>query len=129
MKSILLDTHVLLFDVLFPDKLSRKAKAAISKATKFYCADISLWEIMMLLAKGKVKVHATTEDFLKDLLAARGIEVLPINAEIAAASQKWLNRHKDPSDLLIAATALCYEIPLITKDKELHKFPDIQCIW
>ncbi len=129
MKSILLDTHVLIFDALFPDKLSPNAIKFLSQAEKLYCADISLWEITMLLSKGRVKVDVTVEDFLKDLLLSRAIEVLPITPSIASASQRWLNLHKDPSDLLIAATALCHEIPLLTKDEILHTLSEIKCIW
>jgi PIN domain nuclease of toxin-antitoxin system len=56
---ILLDTHVILFDALSPDRLSRSATQALKqgfKQTSLACSDISLWEISMLLKKGRLQV-------------------------------------------------------------------------
>ena len=56
---ILLDTHVILFDALTPDRLSRPATQALEQGferASLACSDISLWEISMLLRKGRLQV-------------------------------------------------------------------------
>ena len=50
---ILLDTCALIFDALTPERLTPAAAAALDQGERegnLACADISLWEIAMLIA-------------------------------------------------------------------------------
>ena len=57
---IVVDTHIIVWDALKPEMLSKKAKKAISLANEtdgiIFC-DISLWEIAMLIHKGRLEVE------------------------------------------------------------------------
>ncbi len=56
---IVLDTHVIIQDALTPERLSKPAQAAIAQANQgdgMIICDISLWEIAMLLQKGRLRV-------------------------------------------------------------------------
>ena len=54
---ILLDTCTLIFDALTPERLSDAACGALDRgeaAGTLACADITLWEIAMLVSKGRL---------------------------------------------------------------------------
>ena len=126
---ILLDTNILLFDALFPERLSANALKILESEQVFACADISLFEIAMLIAKKRIVVPIETADFIQTVLTARQIEVLPLNADIAALSQNLGIEHKNPADLMIAATALFHKIKLVSSDQVLQKIKQLEVIW
>ncbi len=56
---VILDTCALVFDSLTPDRLSSPAREAIEQADaagELACSDISLWEIAMLVERGRLNV-------------------------------------------------------------------------
>ena len=120
---ILLDTCAIIWDALESKKLSRKAKKAINDADKqgaLLIADISMWEISMLLKKGRVEIDATPARFINLFLQARNIAVKSISPEIAELSVNLGEEiGKDPADRLIAATAIVYNARLVTADQGL----------
>ena len=120
---IVLDTHALVFDALAPSSLSARARKAIETAfadRELACSDISLWEIAMLIAHGRLDPA---------MVAARHIRVLPISAEIAVLSQSDQFAHGDPADRLIAATARLHQAALVTSDAKLRKLGNVTTIW
>ena len=124
---VILDTCVLIFDALTPEKLSKVAKKAIEKNSLF-CCDISLWEIAMLIHKKRLNV-TDPNFFLKSLLQARKLQVLSITPEIALLSTNHDFNHFDPADRLIAATAIQHRAPLITCDQKLSSISKLSIIW
>ncbi len=129
---ILLDTCTLIFDALTPDRLSPAACAVLDEGERervLACADISLWEIAMLVSKGRLSPGTDSRIFCHLALDARGVRVLPITADIAAASVRLQLPHGDPADRLIAATAHVNDAPLVTADKHLLGCPAIETIW
>jgi PIN domain nuclease of toxin-antitoxin system len=128
------DTHVLLFWADQPKRLSKAARTAVAHgidAGSLACADISLWEISMLYARGRINNQAgvTAADYIRDILAAMALTVLPITAEIAELAQGSFFTHGDPADRLIAATALVHRVPLLSADEHLRVAPGLRCIW
>ncbi len=126
---IVLDTNVLIFDSLFPKKLSAKAKKILASETSFACSDISIFELAMLLAKKRIEVDCESEIFIKAVMAARKIKVLAITPEIAMLSQSLNTKHKDPADLIIAATAIHHGVSLLSADGELKNIDGLDCVW
>ena len=64
---ILLDTHAWLWLCLEPRRLSAPAGAAIRRAVNgggLAIASITLWEVAMMLARGRVIPHGTPEAWL-----------------------------------------------------------------
>jgi PIN domain nuclease of toxin-antitoxin system len=128
------DTHVLLFWADQPKRLSKAARTAVERGIDdgaLACADISLWEIAMLYARGRINNQAgvTATDYIRDILAAMTMTVLPITPEIAELAQGSLFTHGDPADRLIAATALMHRVPLVSADEHLRAVPGLRCIW
>lgn len=78
---VILDTHAIIYDALEPRRLSRRATRALESAAvegALACSDISLWEIAMLVAKGRLDPGADTAQFLNDIVEARALRVIPI---------------------------------------------------
>ena len=122
----------MIFDALAPSSLSSQAKAAIEEsftADRLACADISLWEVAMLIARRRIDPATDACEFIDDMIAARRIHVLPITSEIAVLSVSDLFVHADPADRLIAATAHRYGAALVTSDAKLRALQHISTIW
>ena len=126
------DTHILIFWQDAPERLSRRAEAALEKGIRqkqLACADISLWEIAMLSASGRIRNDISISGYISDLLKVLYMKVLPITPEIATLSQADFFCHKDPADRIIAATAIHHNAPLITADRKLHNIQELITIW
>jgi PIN domain nuclease of toxin-antitoxin system len=92
--------------------------------------DISLWEIAMLIQKGRVKVDRDSQSFITLILQANKCEVYPITPQIAALSVQLPNLiNADPADRLILATAIAENVALITADQNLQAANLIPIIW
>ena len=130
---IVLDTHVIIWDALAPDRISMPARRAIAQANMqdgIIICDISLWEIAMLIEKGRVKVDVGCQTFINLLLQANRAIVRAITSQTATiAVQLPAEINKDPADRLITATALAEGIPLVTADFNLQASPLISTIW
>ena len=128
---ILLDTHALVWLALEPQKLSKKAKDAISNARKtslLAVAGITLWEIAWLVEKGRIATTMSVESFVRECAAK--VRVIPITPEIAARAVSFPDSYpKDPQDRLIGATALVEGVPLLTHDRLIKKSRLVPVIW
>jgi PIN domain nuclease of toxin-antitoxin system len=126
-----LDTHVLIWAVAESRRLSKAAAAAIQKEMTeggLAIADITLWELAMLLSRGRIQAYGTIEASVR--LLTEGIIVKPLTPEIAAISAQFPpDFAQDPADRLIAATAKSEGLPLITRDEKLRRSPLLQTVW
>lgn len=130
---ILLDTHIIIWDALTPARLSLPAQQAIIQANQqdgLLICDISLWEIAMLIQKGRIQVATDSLTFINLILQANKTVVRPISPTIAALSaQLPAPMNHDPADRLIAATAIVEGVSLVTADRNLQSAPQLAIIW
>ena len=91
-----------------------------SREKLLYLASISLWEMAMLSAKGRLTLTMPTEEWLKRALAIPGLTVVPLSPEIAADSCALPGVfHGDPANRLITASCRVENLCLITLDREI----------
>ena len=127
---VVIDTHVLIQDALEPARLSAKARRALEgNDGSLAASDISLWVIAMLIAKGRVRPGADAAKFIERLLEARAVAVLPITPAIAVVAQSEEFEHGDPSDRIIAATAIVHGAQLVSADARLKRMPGLRLLW
>jgi PIN domain nuclease of toxin-antitoxin system len=128
---ILLDTHALVWAVAEPKLLSKAATAAIRKAQKeggLAIAAITLWELAMLVACGRIQAYGTVDSSVR--LLTEGVAVKPITPEIASLAAQFPSDYpQDSADRLIGATARAEGIALVTRDGKLRASPLLQTIW
>jgi len=130
---ILLDTHVLVWLVVEDERLSRPAASAIRRARAsdgIAIADITLWELALLFARGSIQAQGTSEKALQTLVDCAGVNVRPITTEIAALATQFPDDYpKDPADRLIGATARAEGLALVTRDERIRSSPLLKTIW
>ncbi len=86
---IVLDTHIVIWDALQPERLSEPARQAIAQANQtdgYLLCDISLWEIAMLMQTGRLQVDIDPLSFINLLLQANRLRIQPITPAIAVQS-------------------------------------------
>ena len=118
--NLLLDTHIFLWSMLEPERLSKKVAAEFQKQkNQLWFSPISSWEIMLLDKKGKVSLDPDPASWLREAFKRVAIKEARINHEIAIQSCLIKLPHQDPADRLLAATALIYGLILVTADTRL----------
>ena len=129
---ILLDTHVLAwavrrFQAIFQERpLLRFAVLAVTGGLAV--SAISVWELALLVARGKVQVYGSIETSLRLLL--EGVTILPITTEIAALATQFPDDYpRDPADRLIGATARAEGLTLVTRDEKIRRCPLLKTVW
>jgi PIN domain nuclease of toxin-antitoxin system len=128
---ILLDTNALIWAADDSSRLSRTAAAAIRRARRgqgLAVSAITLWELALLMARGRLQAYGTIDSSIRELTA--GVSVLPITPEIAALATQFPEDYpRDPADRLVGATARAEGLILITRDENIRKSPLIRTVW
>ncbi|REH40394.1 PIN domain nuclease of toxin-antitoxin system [Paraperlucidibaca baekdonensis] len=126
------DTHMLIWWSVDSPKLSARAREAMEKASaagELVIADITLWEVAMLTARGRLQLPVAASVYMADLLAALRLTVLPITPAIAEASQATDIKQGDPADRLIAATARVHQAQLLSADAQFRELADLAVVY
>ena len=130
---VLLDTHVWVWLAIDPKRLSRRAATAIRRATAsggISVASISLWELAMLFAHGRLRAPGTVESGVRSVVEKTGIIVHEVTPEIAALATMFPETYPpDPADRLIGATARSLGITLITRDRRILDSQSLKTLW
>ncbi len=126
---MLLDTHIWLWALLEPARLSRSVRALLASPTEtLRLSPISVWEAVMLAERGRIALKPDPQRWLDRALAAAPVTEAPLTFEVAMASRSIALDHKDPADRFIAASALVFGLTLVTADARLFDCPDIEVL-
>jgi PIN domain nuclease of toxin-antitoxin system len=117
---VLLDTHLLLWALSSPAKLSKRARQRID-SSEVYASAASIWEISIKSALGKLEVNPA--EVLNGVEPA-GFNHLPILGAHAAKVVELPPVHKDPFDRLLVAQARVEPMILLTNDEMLGGYGD-----
>mgnify|MGYP001548383518 FL=1 len=117
---VLLDTHLLLWALSSPEKLSKRARQRID-SSEVYASAASIWEISIKSALGKLK--ADPNEVLAGVEPA-GFNHLPIVANHAAKVVELSPIQMDPFDRLLVAQARFEPMILLTYDDVLGGYGD-----
>lgn len=130
MNRYLLDTHVLLWAVRFPKKLSKAAQKALENPQALlYLSSISVWEIAMKYRMGKLpEADKLVLDF-EGSLQRLGITDLPFSQEHAIESASVSLPQSDPFDRAIFAQAKLEKLTLISADTAFEGAEGIKVLW
>ena len=125
----LLDTHIWLWMLREPHKLSSSVHQALYEpSNERYLSPVSIWEMTVLLEKKRI---ALDEDFGEWF--ARTTDDL----ELTEAYLTWqvvhqmlyiLPNHKDPADRFLAATAIAFDLTLVTADQKMMGVPGLKVL-
>ena len=122
--SLILDTHVWLWVVQgVRHELSVEAVAGIDVAGRtgeLLISAISVWEVAMLEAKGRISLSRSVDDWVRAALRAPGVRLLELTPEIAIESTRLPGvAHGDPADRILIASARVVGGRLATRDRSI----------
>lgn len=118
--NLLLDTHIWVWSRLEPDRLSRRVTDALKdRANQLWLSPISLWETMLLIERGRLRVSSDPAVWIRNALATGPIRDAPLTRDVAIESRSIKLGGEDPADRFIAASAIVHELTLVTADRRL----------
>lgn len=119
--KLLLDTHILLWSLSDPERLPTRIKGALEeKSNDLWLSPITIWEILLLSEKGRIQIaHGDSVKWVKNLLETLPFKEAPLNHEVALKSRQIDLAHQDPADRFLVATALIYNLTLLTVDEKI----------
>lgn len=129
--KLLLDTHVWLWSLLDPQRLSETAKRAVSDSQSELClSPISTWETMVLARKGRVELRPSPRQWVLDALRRSALTPAPLSHLVSVRSEALEGfGSEDPADRFLVATALEQDMALITADGDMRDYPPLNTVW
>ena len=127
--SFLLDTHIWLWSLLEPDRLSTTLRDTLTaRGTTLRLASISLWETLLLAERGRLVLEPDGSRWLRKAMSESPVSEIPLTMDVVLMSAAINLPHRDPADRLIAATAKTFDLTLITADQRLIECRDINVL-
>ena len=118
--KLLLDTHIWLWALLEPERLSPAVRAALASAeNELWLSPISVWEALLLAERGRVRVDTAPTEWVQRMVRALPRREAALTHDIAIASRQLTLSHDDPADRFLAATAQVMGLTLVTADARL----------
>jgi PIN domain nuclease of toxin-antitoxin system len=123
--TLLLDTHALLWALAASRQLSAVARAAIvDPENDILVSAVSGWEIAIKKQLGRLQAP----DELVDAIAEAGFRERPIRLADTARLETLPDHHRDPFDRMLIAQALVDEIPIVSRDPQIARYP-VRLVW
>lgn len=130
---IVLDTHVLVWWLAEPRRLStaaRRVVAAAARRNEVVVSAVSLFEISTLVRRGRLELEVDSETWLGAVRSLPELGVEPVTTEIAWRAGAFdAGFPGDPADRIIAATARTLETRLVTADEKLLGSGAVDTVW
>ncbi|MDG4766830.1 type II toxin-antitoxin system VapC family toxin [Solwaraspora sp. WMMD406] len=115
---LLLDTHVVIWWFTDDPTLADDIKDQLDRDPGVHLSPISLWEIGIKQATGKLK----GPDDLVERIRRSGFKELPITADHAIVAARLPMIHRDPFDRMLIAQAQHEGSTIVTRDAEIRKY-------
>ncbi|MCR2832555.1 type II toxin-antitoxin system VapC family toxin [Parerythrobacter lacustris] len=123
--ALLLDTHILAWFAAGDIRLKPHALDAIlNPDTPLFVSAVVAWEYVELELRGRFHGAAP----LGALLERLGAATLDYPAELWTLAAALPPIHRDPVDRMLVAHALALDMPLVTADADIRRYP-IPTVW
>jgi PIN domain nuclease of toxin-antitoxin system len=127
MSALLLDTHLWLW---YAEGISERLRpASVKKLDEARRSDglivsaISVWEIGMHAARGRIRLAVPLRDWVDKALGVPGIRLAPLDAAVAAESTLLPGEPQgDPADRFLIANARLLGVTLATRDERILEY-------
>ena len=118
--KLLLDTHIWIWAELEPERLSKRVASALANpANEIWLSPISVWELLLLVEKRRVKLAHEPHEWVDEAWSRSPLHEAPINRQVAMLSRVARTPQQDLADRFLAATAAVYDLTLVTADENL----------
>lgn len=128
---VLLDTHVWIWQLLEPGRLSPPAATALAAPDHdLYLSPISVWETLVLARRGRLRLEPDPESWVRRALGVSPTVMVPLTHEIALRSEALDGFDRaDPADRFLLATCAVEDLTLVTSDRELLRQSVVPTLW
>lgn len=117
---LLLDTHIFLWSLLEPSHLTTRVATELENPlNELWMSPIVVWEVLLLAERGRVTLEPDAPTWIRRACLAAPFRDAPVNQEVAIQSRSVDLAHQDPADRFLGATALVYDLTLVTADERL----------
>lgn len=132
--NALIDTHVLLFALVHPQRLSRTASRFLqNNENQPFVSVVSFWEISLKASLGKLRLTGISPEEVPHYAASMGLEIEPLKSEVASTFHLLprLERHRDPFDRMLVWQAIRGQMPLVSRDRIMSAYEacGLSVIW
>lgn len=128
-----MDTHVFLWSLFSPDKLSKELIGEITSPNNDVAVSVvTFWEISLKFSLGKLELTGVKPEDLPDFANQMDLETLTITAAEASSFHRLPRlSHKDPFDRIIIWQSIQRNMTLISKDRDFKAYRQfgLQTLW
>ena len=127
--KLLLDTQVFLWMVSDAPELSSKARRlAVDSENVLYLSLASVWEMVIKLSLGKLKLAEPIESFITEELPENDIQLLEIGFRHVARVADLPFHHRDPFDRLLISQAQVENLSILSADRVFDRY-QVRRLW
>lgn len=129
MTRVLLDTHVFVWALAEPDRLSPAHWAVLEGQD--YALELSVasgWELAMKSALGKIDLPGGVRAFLAEGCRASGVTLLGIELGHLDELERLPHHHRDPFDRMIIAQARAESIAVLSLDRAFDHYDVLRTV-
>lgn len=121
--NLLLDTHVWLWTLEAPEKISPTALEALSNTENaLYLSAASSWEIAIKYKLGKLPLPEPPAQFIPPRITRDGIIPLSVDYHHSLLVATLPDHHSDPFDRILICQAIAENLILVTHDKIMQQY-------
>jgi len=123
--KFLLDTHIWIWALDSPGKLSRSVRREFEKRdNELYLSPVSIWEAHHLQKRKRLRLQQGFSRWLDEVLKQVPLREAPFTFAVAVEASRITLPQADLGDVLLAATASVFDLTLVTSDFQL-----LACSW
>ena len=121
--KLLLDTHVLLWWLVSPERVAEPARRAIADPqNEVYVSAATGWEMAIKAGLGRLPVPPDLRSWLPERLTAERLTPIPVTLTHALGVERLPLHHRDPFDRILIAQAAAEEIAIVTRDRAFQPY-------
>ncbi|WP_375511367.1 type II toxin-antitoxin system VapC family toxin [uncultured Nostoc sp.] len=126
---LLLDTHVIIWSAVNPEKLSQRVRNLLIDTNNFWVVSMAtVWELQIKSQLGKLNLSSSLPNFIETQQRVNNLQILPIELTHIYALEALPSHHRDPFDRILIAQAIVEKMPLLSIDAVLDVYP-VQRMW
>ncbi|MCL6639359.1 MAG: type II toxin-antitoxin system VapC family toxin [Firmicutes bacterium] len=125
----LLDTHTFLWWITDDARLPARVREIIAdEENDLFLSSASGWEISIKARLGKLELPSDLVSFVVEQMAENAIDPLPVEINHALYVYNLPAYHRDPFDRILIAQARLENMPILTSDQQIGRYP-VKVIW
>ena len=119
---MLLDTCAVLWLAFNQEQLTKSTLDRINVCERLYISTMSFWEIGIKVQKKKLIMPLPMRDFVRLYSGNASVSIVAPDIDIILMTLELQWPHTDPVDRIIVATAMKFDVELVTGDNEITRF-------